>query len=210
MKNQKIAGNVVPIRSRTTLHEAYRVATAIILGGLPRHPPHSNHFRAHTILSDGSKFYLSLAAVPSDRKFPYGTDRFVLRWLIEQAIKKHSPFLSWGLMLKYPGLKANRRSREDLLISLKRIGSVLVALNVYESTVSHTAMMSIVRSYRLGATASPENDDPGRNAGIELHPGFLRMISASPWDQIRRADRRKFSEDGQIGNLYNLLIPFSN
>lgn len=72
-----------------------QIAQALIFCGLPYRRTEERQIERKTRASDGSTVTVTFTASRKDVDLPYGSDRTLLHWLIDKAIKTKSPFVSW-------------------------------------------------------------------------------------------------------------------
>lgn len=93
-----------------------QVAQAMVLCGLPYTSTKETHIIRKARLGDGSTVTVVFSAGLS-AEMPYGSDRTLLYWMVDKAIKSQSAFVSWETaseFLQDLGMVNSGKNRADL------------------------------------------------------------------------------------------------
>src|SRR5258708_2931921 len=83
-------------READEMDQLMQVAQALILCGLPYNPTDETRVVRKARLADGSEVRVTFTAALDGSKMPYGSDRTLLHFLIDKAVKTGSRFVSWN------------------------------------------------------------------------------------------------------------------
>ncbi len=172
--------------------EYYQVAQALILCGLPYRPPTLNKITKSARLADGTRLQVTFSA-SLDTGLPYGSDRSVLHFVLDKAVKARSPFITWKTASQYleaMGMDQGGKNRRDLRERYLRIRGLTIGVQRSSSGISETQVMPVIKRSRLPTSISPcANDDrpgqeaskhPGLNLGLEIDADFFAELVAHP------------------------------
>lgn len=164
-------------------------------------------------MGDGSKITVTLSAV-TEAEMAFGTDRVLLYWLFNKAVKLKSRFIPLTYVSEYirdMGLSDCGKNRRDLVERLARVSGIFICVNrVDKLGKREAAMLPMFRAYRLPAafewneTQQPIDFDPSRPMGIEFSEDFFQDLTRHrvpvPMEFIK-ATRR----NSQIQDLVNFI-----
>lgn len=172
--------------------ELYQVAQALILCGLPYQPSALNKITRSARLADGTRLQVTFSA-SLDTGLPYGSDRSVLHFLLDKAVKARSPFVTWktaSQFLEAMGMQQGGKNRRDLRERYLRIRGLTIAVQRTSSGTSETQIMPVIKRSRLPTSISPcpGNDRLGQEAlkhsgddlGLEIDAEFFAELVAHP------------------------------
>ena len=74
--------------------ELFQVSQALVLCGLPYQPTTERHFTTKARLADGSTVAVTFSTA-LEAAMPYGSDRTLLHFLMDRAVKTGSRLVSW-------------------------------------------------------------------------------------------------------------------
>jgi len=166
--------------------EVYQVAQALILCGLPYRPSDRTKIIRKARLGDGS--YVTITFVAAlEASLPYGSDRSVLHFMLDRAVKSGSRFVSWETATEYltaMGLKSGGKNRRDLRERFARIRGLTIGVERSHVTSDHQ-ITPIVRRSRLPQSVAPHLADKDQsqcqlngeiNLGLEIDGDFFEEL----------------------------------
>jgi hypothetical protein len=170
----------------------YQVAQALILCGLPYQPSTSNKITRSARLADGTRLQVTFSA-SLDTGLPYGSDRSVLHFLLDKAVKTQSPFVTWktaSQFLEAMGMQQGGKNRRDLRERYLRIRGLTIGVQRSSSGTSETQIMPVIKRSRLPTSIirCVDNDwsdkealkHPVDDLGLEIDAGFFAELVAHP------------------------------
>jgi hypothetical protein len=180
-------------------------------------------------MGDGSRVTVILSAV-SDAEMAFGSDRNLLYWLFNKAIKLQSRFIPLRYVSEYlkdMGLSDCGKNRKDVVERLARVSGIFICVNRVDKLGKKVGvMLPMFRSYRLPAAfewsdkQTPIDFKPGEPMGVEFSEEFFADLFTHtvpvPMDFIKAT--RKQSQIQDLGNFLTYrgykaknesLIPYS-
>jgi len=140
--------------------ELFQVAQALVLCGLPYQPTSVRHFTRKARLADGSEVSVTFSTGLEDG-MPYGSDRSLLHFLLDRAIKAQSRFVSWETATEFLNtmhLALGGKNRRDLRQRFERIRGLTIGVKRKAPTGTSTKLMPIIRQSHLPTSWIPALD----------------------------------------------------
>ena len=197
--------------------ELYQVAQALILCGLPYHPTSLSKITRSARLADGTRLKVTFSS-SLDTGLPYGSDRSLLHFLLDRAVKARSPFVSWktaSQFLEAMGMQQGGKNRRDLRERYLRVRSLTIGVERSGQSAAASQIMPVIRRSRLPASITPHDGEHGsrkhggENAdlefGLEIDSEFFDELVAHPVvvpAEIIRATRGKPQLQDMVLFLY--------
>lgn len=180
-------------------------------------------------MGDGSRVTVILSAV-TDAEMAFGSDRTLLYWLFNKAIKLQSRFIPLRYVTEYlddMGMSRGGKNYKDLVERLARVSGIFICVNrVDKLGKKEVVMLPMFRSYRLPSAfewndnQKPLDFKPDEPMGVEFSAEFFADLSTYtvpvPMDFIKAT--RKQSQIQDLGNFLRYrgykaknqsLIPYS-
>lgn len=202
-RNRKIEGHLSKSRQAAALakvridrdandgdEEIFQVAQALILCGLPYDKTDQTKITRSARLADGSivdvTFSTGLKA-----GMPYGSDRSLLHFLFDKAVKSDSRFVSWETateFLKMMNMAQGGKNRRDLRERFLRIRSLTIGVERTTKYGTTADLMPVIRHSHLPTSVdlrAEQRDNrcclSARMLSSELRstPGSLPILSAT-------------------------------
>lgn len=209
---------VVALSRRNELSgELYQVAQALILCGLPYHPTTLSKITRSARLADGTRLKVTFSS-SLDTGLPYGSDRSVLHFLLDRAVKSQSPFVTWktaSQFLEAMGMQQGGKNRRDLRERYLRIRALTIGVERSSGRSSDSQIMPVIRRSHLPSSISPHMNgrDIRQHAleiedadfGLEIDSDFFEELVAHPVvvpAEIIRATRGKPQLQDMVLFLY--------
>ena len=127
-----------------------QIAQAMVLCGLPYSPTKETKIVRRARLGDGSTVSVTFSAGLDGIGMPYGSDRTLLHWMIDKAIKTKSPIVSWDTateFLKDVGMADSGKNRKDLKQRYLRLTGLTIGVVRKGSSESTVLVPFIEESY---------------------------------------------------------------
>jgi hypothetical protein len=164
-------------------------------------------------MGDGSEVRVIISAV-GDAEMAFGSDRVLLYWLFNRAIKLQSRFIPLRYVSEYltdMGLTNCGKNRDDLVRRLERVAGIFICVNrVDKLGKKEGRMLPIFDAYRLPASFEWRDDQqaidfsPEEPMGIEFSETFFndlrRYRVPVPMDFIRATRKQS-----QLQDIVNFL-----
>jgi hypothetical protein len=164
-------------------------------------------------MGDGSRVTVILSAV-SDAEMAFGSDRVLLYWLFNKAIKLKSRFIPLRYVSEYltdMGLTNCGKNRRDLVERLARVSGIFICVNRVDKLGKREGvMLPMFRAYRLPAAfewkenQKPIDFRPDEPMGVEFSEEFFADLSRHrvpvPMDFIKATRKQS-----QLQDLANFL-----
>ena len=196
--------------------DLYQVAQALILCGLPYHPTALSKITRSARLADGTRLKVTFSS-SLDTGLPYGSDRSVLHFLLDRAVKSRSRFVSWetaSQFLEAMKMQQGGKNRRDLRERYLRIRGLTIGVERSGVHASDTQIMPVIRRSHLPASISPRLScskvsvqalDEEGDLGLEIDATFFEELVAHPVvvpAEIIRATRGKPQLQDMVLFLY--------
>lgn len=164
--------------------EVYQVAQALILCGLPYQPTVKTKITRKATLADGTRVAVTFSTA-LEGSMPYGSDRSLLHFLLDKAVKTKSRFVSWqkaSEFLTAMKMASGGKNRRDLRLRFTRIRGLTIGVERSGPRCNGTEIMPVIRrsnlptalDQRRGLHALPLSDDIVY--GIELDEVFFAEL----------------------------------
>ncbi len=154
----------------------------------------------------------------SDTGLPYGSDRSVLHFLLDRAVKSRSPFITWktaSQFLEAMGMQQGGKNRRDLRERYLRIRALTIGVERSSGRSSDSQIMPVIRRSHLPSSISPHVagrdirqhalDTEDADFGLEIDSDFFEELVAHPVvvpAEIIRATRGKPQLQDMVLFLY--------
>lgn len=172
-----------------------QIAQAMVLCGLPYSPTKETKIVRRARLGDGSTVSVTFSAGLDGVAMPYGSDRTLLHWMIDKAIKTQSPLVTWDTateFLRDVGMADSGKNRKDLKERYRRLTGLTIGV-VRKGNSESTVLVPFIEESHLPTSVDMKADKRGQN--------LLRMDS--PVFGFKLGDRI-FKEILQ----YHVPVPF--
>jgi hypothetical protein len=146
-----------------------QIAQALVLCGLPYKPTKETKIVRRARLGDGSVVSVTFNAGLDGIAMPYGSDRTLLHWMVDKAIKTKSPIVSWDTateFLRDVGLTDSGKNRNDLKERYRRLSGLTIGV-VRKGKSDSTLLVPFIEESHLPTSV----DLKAEKAGMQL----LRM-----------------------------------
>jgi hypothetical protein len=131
--------------------EVYQVAQALILCGLPYQPTSKVKITRQAVLANGNRVSVTFSTA-LEGAMPFGSDRSLLHFLLDKAVKMKSRFVNWETATEF--LLAMRmaqggKNRRDLRERFSRLRGLTIGVERRTANASESEIMPIIRRSRL-------------------------------------------------------------
>lgn len=143
-----------------------QIAQALVLCGLPYKPTKETKIVRRARLGDGSVVSVTFNAGLDGIAMPYGSDRTLLHWMVDKAIKTKSPIVSWDTateFLRDVGLTDNGKNRSDLKERYRRLSGLTIGV-VRKGKSDSTLLVPFIEESHLPTSV----DLRAEKAGMQL------------------------------------------
>jgi hypothetical protein len=167
--------------------DVMQLSQALILCGLPYEKTEATKITRTARLADGSEvkvtFSTALAA-----GMPYGSDRTLLHFLLDKAVKSDSPHVSWATgseFLNAMNLASGGKNRRDLKGRFERLRGLTIGVERRTTRGSSTAILPIIRKSHLPTSIDVNAESAGQNLlpmsesvvyGLELDQTYFEEL----------------------------------
>ena len=127
--------------------ELWQVLQAIILCGLPYQPTETRHFTRTARLADGSTVSVTFST-SLEAPMPFGSDRTLLHFLMDRAVKTGSRFVSWETATEFlttMHLAMGGKNHRNLRSRFERIRGLTIGVKRQSAGASNTRLMPVIR-----------------------------------------------------------------
>ena len=148
-----------------------QVAQAMVLCGLPYNPTKETRIIRKARLGDGSTVMVVFSAGLSS-EMPYGSDRTLLYWMIDKAIKSKSPFVSWQTateFLRDLAMVNSGKNRADLKKRYRRLSGLTIGVERSRAGGEETMLMPFIEESRLPSSVDIRQEGRGEQL-LPLEP----------------------------------------
>ena len=128
-----------------------QIAQAMVLCGLPYSPTKETKIVRRARLGDGSTVSVTFSAGLDGIGMPYGSDRTLLHWMIDKAIKTRSSIVSWDTateFLKDVGMADSGKNRKDLKQRYLRLTGLTIGV-VRKGSTESTVLVPFIEESHL-------------------------------------------------------------
>lgn len=157
-----------------------QIAQALIFCGLPYKKTTERQIERKTRAADGTTVTVTFTATRKDVDLPYGSDRTLLHWLIDKAIKTKNPFVSWEYASDFlDDMKLSKGGRmfSTLRERFERLASMSITIHRASVTPEQFAM-PVIRASRLpgSLTGGTHAHTSQQVLGVQLDDLFFREV----------------------------------
>ena len=186
---EKLAENLTVIRLARDAgeldREVMQVAQALILCGLPYRPTSAVRLARKARLADGSTVTVTFTAAIEGTPLPFGSDRTVLHFLFDKAIKSGKRFVSWETAKEFidaMGMQKNGKNYADLRARFSRIRGLAISVLRTGPEGESAKVMPIIRRSHLPTSVDLKSETAGNRLlplgegivfGVEIDEGFF-------------------------------------
>ncbi|MGI4827150.1 MAG: hypothetical protein ACRYFU_03020 [Janthinobacterium lividum] len=145
-----------------------QIAQAMVLCGLPYSPTKETKITRRARLGDGSTVSVTFSAGLDGIAMPYGSDRTLLHWMIDKAIKTKSPVVTWDTateFLKDVGMADSGKNRKDLKQRYLRLTGLTIGV-VRKGSSESTVLVPFIEESHLPTSVDIK---AARNGQALLH-----------------------------------------
>ena len=164
--------------------EIFQVAQALILCGLPYDKTDQTKITRSARLADGSVVDVTFST-GLKAGMPYGSDRSLLHFLFDKAVKNDSRFVSWETateFLQMMNMAQGGKNRRDLRQRFLRIRSLTIGVERTTQYGTTADLMPVIRHSHLPTSVDVRAERRGQSLlpigsdvvfGVELDPSFF-------------------------------------
>ena len=188
----RLAGNLAAIRIARDAgeldREVMQLAQSLILCGLPYRPTDAIRLSRKARLADGSTVTVTFTAAIEGTALPFGSDRTVLHFLFDKAIKSGQRHVSWETAQEFidaMGMQKNGKNYADLKARFSRIRGLAISV-LRAGPDGETAMvMPIIRRSHLPTSVDVKSEVAGKQLlplgngiifGVEIDEEFFAEL----------------------------------
>ncbi len=171
--------------------DVMQLAQALILCGLPYRMTSERQISRKARLGDGSTVTVTFTALSADADMPFGSDRTLLHYLLDKAVKSGNRYVSWDTakeFMEQMGMKGTGgKAYADLRERFDRLRGLGIFVSRKGAGRNETSNMSAISRSRLpssldlnaesvGQTALPLSDTVryGVEIGTELYNDLIK------------------------------------
>ena len=196
--------------------EIFQVSQALILCGLPYQPTTERHFTRKARLGDGSTVAVTFSTA-LEAAMPYGSDRTLLHFLMDRAVKTGSRFVSWETATEFlntMNLATGGKNRRDLRERFRRIAGLTIGVERKTADSYSGRVMPIIGEYHLPTSIDVRAETNGSAMlpltdkivyGVEIDDKFFKDLLAHHVPvpaEIIRATRKQSQLQDLVVFLY--------
>ncbi len=164
--------------------EIFQVAQALILCGLPYDKTNQTKITRSARLADGSVVDVTFST-GLKAGMPYGSDRSLLHFLFDKAVKSDSRFVSWETateFLQMMNMAQGGKNRRDLRQRFLRIRSLTIGVERTTQYGTTADLMPVIRHSHLPTSVDVRAEQRGQPLlpigsdvvfGVEIDPSFF-------------------------------------
>ncbi len=164
--------------------EIFQVAQALILCGLPYDKTDQTKITRSARLADGSVVDVTFST-GLKAGMPYGSDRSLLHFLFDKAVKSDSRFVSWETateFLQMMNMAQGGKNRRDLRQRFLRIRSLTIGVERTTQYGTTSDLMPVIRHSHLPTSVDVRAEQRGQSLlpigsdvvfGVEIDPSFF-------------------------------------
>ncbi len=152
---------IVKKERESQLFDVIQLAQIFAFCSLPYRPTEERQITRTARLGNGSSVEVTFTAMRPKVPLAFGNDRNLLYWLVDQAIRRQSPFIPWesaSEYLKAMGQAESGRNRELLRERFRRVASMAVTV-VRTSDVEKQDIVPIFRRMVLPVSVTGREED---------------------------------------------------
>jgi hypothetical protein len=167
--------------------DVYQVAQALILCGLPYEPTPKSKITRKAMLADGSRVAVTFSTA-LEGSMPYGSDRCLLHFLLDKAVKTRSRFVNWETATEFltaMKMAPGGKNRRDLRERFARIRGLTIGVERTGPYSNETEIMPVIRRSRLPTSLDRRAERQGQTVlpldegviyGVELDEVFFQEL----------------------------------
>ncbi len=162
---QRLAENLAVVRIARDAgeldREVMQLAQSLILCGLPYRPTDAVRVSRKARLGDGSTVTVTFTAAIEGSELPFGSDRTVLHFIFDKAIKSGKRFVSWETAKEFieaMGMQKNGKTYADLRARFARIRGLAISVLRAGPSGESTMVSPIIRRSHLPTSVDVRSD----------------------------------------------------
>ncbi len=190
-------------------HDLVQIAHALILCGLPYRSTEATEHERVSRAADGSLIRVTFYALGKDREgkripMAYGSDRTLLHWCIDRAIKLKSnfvPLVTASDFMRDVGQKPTGPNYARLRAAYQRVSAMAIVVERFGSTDDRN-ITPIMQNSRLPSSIKPKEDavvpidgPVGIQFDDRFFNEFMRNHVPFPWTMLRTLDQKPQMQD---------------
>lgn len=169
--------------------EIFQVAQALILCGLPYEKTNDLRITRTARIADGSVVSVTFTVASKDGEMPYGSDRSLLHFLFNKAVKSNSRFVSWETateFLRAMDISDGGKNYHDLRARFDRIRGLVISVERQTFASKQTETTPIIRRSHLPTSVDVHAAEQGQSLlpidktsivfGVELDEIFFEDL----------------------------------
>lgn len=211
---QNRASTIVALRNQRLdggWKELILLAHALVVCGLPYNNTNERQIVKRARMADGSDITVTFTATDSECSMPYGSDRTLLHWLIDKAIRTNSAYISWDSaveFLKDAGLKSAGKNYQDLRDRYNRLSALAITIARGQDGHKRRLVLPIIEESNLPSTVDLKTERRGGRRllgdpyGFKLNQRFFEDVKEFhvpvPWEIIRKTRKQSQLQDLMI------------
>lgn len=167
--------------------EVYQVAQALILCGLPYQPTSKSKITRQAVLANGSRVSVTFSTA-LEGSMPYGSDRSLLHFLLDKAVKMKSRFVNWDTATEFllaMKMAQGGKNRRDLRERFIRLRGLTIGVERRTTVAIESEIMPVIRRSRLPTSLERKAERHGQRRlqldeeafyGIEIDEVFFEEL----------------------------------
>jgi hypothetical protein len=218
------------VREEGQLKELLLMAQCLIVTGLPYQRTEARQLVRKARLGDGSEVVVTFTAGLNGVEMPYGSDRTLLHWMVDRAIRAKSPFVSWDTakeFLQDAGMNDAGKNYRDLRARYLRLSGLAIGVQRRSAEGNRSLLVPIIEEANLPSSVEVKAEQRGQKHlfsqvyGFQLNERFFREVMGYhvpvPWQLVRDTRRQSQLQDLMVflhwrayGASSPCLIPWEN
>ena len=187
------AGSLAAVRIQRDVddgkEEIFQVAQALVLCGLPYVRTDQPKITRTARMADGTVLSVTFTVASKDGKMPYGSDRSLLHFLFNKAVRSNSRFVSWETateFLKTMDLSDGGNNYRDLRARFDRIRGLVICVERQTLSSRQIETTPIIRRSHLPTSVDIHSEARGQALlpinqtsivfGVELDESFFEDL----------------------------------
>jgi len=147
--------------------DVMQLAQALILCGLPYRMTEERQISRKARLGDGSTITVTFTALSADAMMPFGSDRTLLHYLLDKAVKSGNRYVSWDTareFMEQMGMKGTGgKAYSDLRERFDRLRGLGIFVSRKGAGRNETSNMSAISRSRLPSSLDLNAENIGQN-----------------------------------------------